>query len=353
MAPFDFVETAEARALRERHNALGMSVSAGHQAPPAHDFIEMPTPAGSAYLDLADASELNDANVQHLVNGAPHEERRQSTSPSNFAAGLRDSFSKLSAARKNSELSFESSGSGNLRSSQHGGLGMVRSMFGHVLGGRLLGHALPGRGARPSFSHSEGSRDASGPSRTGVEAEDADLETLTIELLAEIGDRPDDLGAEQAKLLATRTAQLRELVVTREMQVRKKWRESMGTAPGIKAEIAKLHATERAKLAAREFELHARAGGARPRLGASAAAASPVAWRPAPMQPLGLAAAPAPSEPPPQTPSGGGALVSWLMGWFGGAQAQRVSRRSASVRLSADVSDGGDAADASSKNLTA
>lgn len=39
------------------------------------------------------------------------------------------------------------------------------------------------------------------------------------------------------------------------MAVRQMWKIAMGNAPGLKAEIAKLHATERAKLALREFEL--------------------------------------------------------------------------------------------------
>ena len=38
------------------------------------------------------------------------------------------------------------------------------------------------------------------------------------------------------------------------------WRVVMGNAPGLKAEIAKLHATEQAKLALREFERAARGG---------------------------------------------------------------------------------------------
>lgn len=36
--------------------------------------------------------------------------------------------------------------------------------------------------------------------------------------------------------------------------MRQMWRVVMGDAPGLKAEIAKLHATERAKLALRDFE---------------------------------------------------------------------------------------------------
>jgi hypothetical protein len=42
--------------------------------------------------------------------------------------------------------------------------------------------------------------------------------------------------------------------MAQELQVRQMWRVVMGNAPGLKAEIAKLHATERAKLALRDFE---------------------------------------------------------------------------------------------------
>lgn len=38
--------------------------------------------------------------------------------------------------------------------------------------------------------------------------------------------------------------------------MRQMWKVAMGNAPGLKAEIAKLHATEQAKLALREFELN-------------------------------------------------------------------------------------------------
>lgn len=38
--------------------------------------------------------------------------------------------------------------------------------------------------------------------------------------------------------------------------MRQMWKVVMGNAPGLKAEIAKLHATEQAKLALREYELN-------------------------------------------------------------------------------------------------
>lgn len=42
--------------------------------------------------------------------------------------------------------------------------------------------------------------------------------------------------------------------VTKEQETRLMWRVVMGNAPGLKAEIAKLHATEQARLALKEWE---------------------------------------------------------------------------------------------------
>ena len=62
-------------------------------------------------------------------------------------------------------------------------------------------------------------------------------------------------GAESAKAAATQSAQFRERSIVAEAHVRQMWKVTMGNTPGLKAEIAKLHATEQAKLAYREWEL--------------------------------------------------------------------------------------------------
>eukprot|EP00966_Prymnesium_polylepis_P173250 4007199-Prymnesium_polylepis.1 len=52
--------------------------------------------------------------------------------------------------------------------------------------------------------------------------------------------------AQMAKSAATRSAQQREEIIKRELQVRQMWKSVMGTAAGLSAEIAKMHATQEA-----------------------------------------------------------------------------------------------------------
>ena len=92
--------------------------------------------------------------------------------------------------------------------------------------------------------------------RTGFDSDNEEAEVADTLLRYELAPKR---RAEDAKAAATRSAQIREEYVAQEMQVRQMWRIVMGNAPGLKAEIAKLHATERAKLVLREFENQERA----------------------------------------------------------------------------------------------
>jgi len=60
--------------------------------------------------------------------------------------------------------------------------------------------------------------------------------------------------AEMAKSAATRSAQQREEIIKRELQVRQMWKSVMGTAAGLSAEIAKMHATQEALRRLEEYE---------------------------------------------------------------------------------------------------
>ena len=65
------------------------------------------------------------------------------------------------------------------------------------------------------------------------------------------------VSSQDAKTSASTSAKMLESLVSQEMQVRQMWRVEMGSIPGLKAEIAKLHATERAKRAATSYETEA------------------------------------------------------------------------------------------------
>ena len=201
-------ETDEAREVRERYNRQAKNFVAQPVSEDAN-HVNLPCAAGVAWVDVSIEEKSKDS-----VSASPDP---------TFNRGRRISFRMNAGADENKDSSV---------------LGQVATS---VLGwGRWKKKAT-------DDSFSEASQ------VVGRRSTRAEEEAVALQLLQYVID--PQAGAEEAKATATRSAQIRESYVAQEIQTRQMWRVVMGNAPGLKAEIAKLHATERAKLALREFEL--------------------------------------------------------------------------------------------------
>jgi len=257
-------ETEDARAAREAYNLRSSAEFAPNYGnPDLH--VALPCPAGVVWVDLSD---LSDQGIdQTMVRGA------RTTVVQPRGPDPQKQYSPIAPAAASPDPHW----------APGGGRGAHRGMIGKggMMSRGLMARGGPATGApmrvsstdaasrnrRSGFTRrfrrsrvnsmeetslgegaSQSSLDLDQKGRGADEEEEQVLELLNFEL-------PPKRGAEDAKAAATRSACIREEYVAQEMAVRQMWKIAMGNAPGLKAEIAKLHATERAKLALREFEL--------------------------------------------------------------------------------------------------
>ncbi|KAL1527546.1 hypothetical protein AB1Y20_008935 [Prymnesium parvum] len=213
-------ESAEARELREARNARSKPVRAPSE-PTAEEWVELPTPAGSVFINLA-MLEQGDAT--------------------RIAENAGDGRQELSRRRATVMQRWHKSTARGL------GLGMHHSR--HSLSMRRFADSSMGARTQ-SAKRGKAGRAAPEPSEPSVELKEAEEDQRS--------------DAERAKLAATRSAQQREEIIKREHQVRQMWRAVMGTSAGLAAEIAKVHATQEALRRLEEYEIARREKERRPR----------------------------------------------------------------------------------------
>lgn len=252
-ANYVYTESDESREAREAYNRRSLSPSAH---PDEDDRIEFPCTAGIVLVDL------NELNKQDNGSGAPL--RRSSFAAVMEPRGVRSRQLSLSeqwladtvTAQSRPKLGFAQVArlvAVPLRLARAAAGGDDEpGIFGRKWRRRSTGDAARSEGGEASAA-SASAQERERVASMGGASKAADDEVIALELLQYVIEPKQ--GAEEAKSSATRSAQMRESYVTQELQVRQMWRVEMGNAPGLKAEIAKLHATERAKLALREFEL--------------------------------------------------------------------------------------------------
>jgi hypothetical protein len=224
-------ETEEAREIRERYNMLhgGLLGAAAISNSIDNNHIALPCAAGVVWVDLSefgDNSTSDDASPQPPVRSEQggeadlfeqHEQAgSSSTSP---GTGRRARFAWFGKeARNPSERNSVRRASPTSDSL----IGLKRQQTVSFLGRRR--QRQDSRDAPDRYGGAHGAR-ASGLYEANEE--EVALELLNFELKPQV-------GAEEAKAAATRSAQVRESAVELETQVRQMWRVVMGTAPGLK-----------------------------------------------------------------------------------------------------------------------
>ena len=239
-----YTETDEARALREAFNAR--SQVAHSAAASDENKVEFTCPAGVVLVDLT--------------------ELEKQDNPTSFLKARKLSFATVSAAalnsmgrdgRRPSLRSVSSDGRSERSGPSMRHLGNTTALVGRLLRWTNAAVRRDELGKAAGWTSKGGRRwSDSSAAGTGSASSKGEHDNVALELVQYVVEEHTE--AELAKQAATRSAQMRESYVAQELQVRQMWRVVMGNAPGLKAEIAKLHATERAKLALREFELHQR-----------------------------------------------------------------------------------------------
>jgi len=302
MGMYDYSETEEARDAREEYNKRtsfkngSSSFSSNNQgSSDGKDLIAFPCPAGVVFVDLADV--LDEKSRDSVVGSMVLDSAETSTplTPPGNSVPTLQTAGESGGGRGSPSL---------FRGSSFKTRGSPKSRDRSPSAGRFRPSIMPlSRRRRNGSAHSDNSdttamSDADDVMKTtglGLDPWDA---KMTIELIN--FELPPKHGAEDAKLAATNSAVMREEWVTQEQQVRQMWKIAMGNAPGLKAEIAKLHATEQAKSALREFELNARGNGGSSRRPPASPIFLPV---PPPTSPSPLPATiSAPSSSPPPGP---------------------------------------------------
>ena len=252
-------ETDEARAIRDSYNAKNGSTMPSADA--QHLFL--PCPAGVIWVDLTEFgggdAGSGGAHQSFLSSVAPAVADTRGGSGAERRLSIRTSHANWEKARFGTTMMTKLSAMRRDMMQGDGGTGGRP-------GTRFLGRRRRSNPSQDSTSSSSDSvpelaskgilagSDGDGRVRSAepiLEEEEMMIELLNFQL-------PPQRGAEEAKANATLSAKRCESNVEQEMAVRQMWRIAMGNAPGLKAEIAKLHATERAKLAMREYENEAR-----------------------------------------------------------------------------------------------
>ena len=294
-----FFETAEAREARVFHNMKSLQTTSDE-----NNDIAFPCPAGVVWVDL---SELN--KKEHTEESASGGDRptRRSSSDRFASTGLQQHERRGSLLGKLPEA-WHPHGSGFHDFSTSALIARMRSKrpvrrqssrsdemtpsARSSSAGQAAGSTSSKKGRRRRRSSGVGFAEGAEADLAGASSQEVGgagpkgsgskrgEDLVALDLLQFVIE--PKMGAEDAKAAATRSAQIRESYVAQELQVRQMWRVAMGNAPGLKAEIAKLHATERAKLALREFELgerHRRSWNERERRSSGSPQGSPHAQR--------------------------------------------------------------------------
>jgi len=259
-------ETDEARELREAYNLRNRDPSIDGNSfvksgkSKQQNTVIMPCVAGVAHVDLEAIEELENEIKERSLKGSPLLTNASSSSeqpavqpptPAAAAEGHRWHVHQqaLDALRHITDA-------GTIERMVTRGRHYVAPLF--DVSGR---QGTLGRRRRNRSGETETSSRGDSPepdTGAGDSHEDLMSAAVTAELLH--FQLPPRRAAEDAKAAATRSAQNRAEQVTKEQETRLMWRVVMGNAPGLKAEIAKLHATEQAKLALKEYERqHSRA----------------------------------------------------------------------------------------------
>ena len=262
MVAHDCYETDEARDIRESYNARnatgvfgeGFSSTAESRS---QNLATMPCPAGVAQVDLEKVQELQKNIRDGSPGGTRHSEATNEASvirkQANFAGGEKSLAGRVRSKWRNGTKGILS----EKRVVRRLGGGLRRSPklddLAEPTGGlHSRERSMLGRRRRQKSGESDGGESDDTESR-----KQRDEDILTAAVAAELLqlELPPRRAAEEAKAAATRSAQNCADQVTREQETRVFWRVAMGNAPGLKAELAKLHATEQARLALKEFEI--------------------------------------------------------------------------------------------------
>ena len=239
------VETEEAREMREAYNKKYGHNSTQQPHESEEDYMSLPCSAGVVWVNLTELEEQENKAVAEERPAVPV--RRRS-----FLSGSGGAASSSSAATPPLDRQATTALEGERALGFSGAALIARLLRMRLKWGGSDGAGVGRRNRRNSQQRDDasgGAKDAAG--RQLAKAKDE--EAVALELLNFVVEPA--YGAEEAKASATQAAIIRQTYVTQELQVRAMWRVTHGNAPGLKAEIAKLHATERAKLAFRQFEL--------------------------------------------------------------------------------------------------
>lgn len=240
-------ETDESREIREEYNRRHAGAS-NAVAATSGDFISLPCPAGVVWVDLSEMAKegsssdtfnktlkqhnkrASDGNIQFRITDRRRSGQLSSTPDNSFirnstaavasaGAGVGGLLQRMGVRRTAAQLPLPSAAEGK------GGMQRQHTVF---FGAGRRKREGSGTGSDGNFdAGSQSSHDADDARERAVSEETVAIELLNFRL-------PPKQGAEEAKLAATRSAQLREEYVAQEMQVRQMWRIAMGNAPGLK-----------------------------------------------------------------------------------------------------------------------
>lgn len=252
-------ETDEARELREAYNARngGHTMQSAGSGASDSDYIALVCPPGVVWVNLKELEEQERQQVPVVPTTSPVVRRLSALVGAGAPAGSGPHLQRQSSSLNGGGQSGAGGRGLHFSGALIAHLPRVRRVWGQRVGDdaggrRRRSYSRKGGEAEPgSSTGADGSMLANGAQSKANE------ELVALELLQHAIE--PKTSAEDAKAAATHSAMIRESYVAHELQVRQMWRVVMGNAPGLKAEIAKLHATERAKLALRQFELDAAA----------------------------------------------------------------------------------------------